>query len=75
MGGLGAELVIILISAYFGRTGIPPLVQIIDSRLSFGFPLIPRINIANEVVTDIVTDLETRLVSFKGKEKPRLVRT
>ena len=75
MGGLEAELVLILIRTYFGRTGIPPLVQIVDSRLSFRFPFIPRINIANEVVTDIVADLETRLVSFKGKEKPRQVRT
>jgi hypothetical protein len=63
--GLG----IILIRTYFGRTGVPPLVEIIDSCLSFGFPFITRINIANEVVTDIVTDLETRVVSFKWDTK------
>ena len=66
---------IILIRTYVGRTSIPPLVQIIDSRLSFGFPFIPRINIANEVVTDIVADLEKRVVSFKGEKIRRLVRT
>lgn len=64
-----------MIRTYVGRTGIPPLVQIIDGRLSFGFPFIPRINIANEVVTDIVADLETRVVSFKGKNIRKLVRT
>jgi len=75
VGGLEAGLVIILKRTYVGRTSIPPLVQIIDSRLSLGFPFVPRINIANEVVTDIVADLETRVVSFNGEKILRLVRT
>jgi hypothetical protein len=57
-----------LIRSYFGRTSIPPLVQIIDSCLGFGFPFIPCINVTNEVVTYIVADLEMKEASASNGE-------
>src|ERR1700722_15831938 len=60
-------------SAYSGRPGychrrqgvhegerltcIPAIVEIINSRLGFRFPFIPRIDVSNQMVTYVVADL------------------
>jgi len=40
-------------------TSIPAFVQVIYRALCLCLPLVSRINVANEVVSNVVTDLET----------------
>lgn len=48
-------------------TCIPPVIQIVDSGLSFVFPFKPSIHVSNQMITNVVADMKFHEVTKFGQ--------